>query len=73
MLLLGGPLRKVVKVEALYSKYARPGQGSNLVTLECGHQVARRMSVPVPQRMHCRYCKWKREQEEGEVGEVKAK
>ena len=51
-----GPMRKVVDVERLCTIYNRPGEGCHCLKLECGHEIYRKTSIPVPARAHCRNC-----------------
>jgi hypothetical protein len=53
---MSAPLRKVVKVRFLITKYNRPGEGTNEFTLECGHQVLAKQSAGDPKMKRCREC-----------------
>lgn len=48
--------RKVVSVQMLSTRYNRPGEGSNLFHLECGHTAVAKASAGSPRRKHCREC-----------------
>jgi len=48
--------RKVVKVENYIDPHANGTGGSNVLTLECGHETARKFSQGVPKNVYCREC-----------------
>lgn len=50
------PLRKVVQVTFCQSKYSKSGYGTNVFTLECGHQAYAKYSQGEPKRKRCRDC-----------------
>lgn len=50
------PLRKVVQVTFCQSKYSKSGYGTNVFTLECGHQAYAKYSQGEPERKRCRDC-----------------
>ena len=49
--------RKVIGVENYINSHANGTQGSNILTLECGHKERRKGSVKIPDFVHCRECK----------------
>lgn len=53
---MSGPFRKVVQVLFCQSGYSVEGQGSNMLRLECGHEVRRKRSQKVPKRCRCLWC-----------------
>lgn len=50
------PLRKVVDVQFMTTRYNRLGEGTNRFTLECGHQVFAKLSQGEPKNKRCREC-----------------
>ncbi len=50
------PLRKVVQVQFCQSGYSQAGHGSNMLRLECGHEVRRKRSIKVPKQCRCPWC-----------------
>lgn len=50
------PLRKVLSVEFVQSRYSMKGQGSNWLRLECGHEMRQKSSIPVPKSGRCWFC-----------------
>lgn len=53
---MADPMRKVVKSERYTPKYAKPGAGSVILTLSCGHTVRRKASRKIPQEARCFNC-----------------
>jgi hypothetical protein len=51
-----GPFRDVDFSVLATTRYNRPGEGSWLLMLECGHEIRRKTSYPMPRRAHCREC-----------------
>jgi len=50
------PHRKVVESYFSQSKYCKPGHGSTVLKLECGHEIARKASIRIPKKAHCYWC-----------------
>lgn len=50
------PLRLVVGVRDVETKYNRPGEGSRWHFLECGHETVTKQSEGFPRRKRCREC-----------------
>lgn len=51
-----GPFRQVEKLRVSPSKYSKPGQGTRVLHLSCGHFAYRKTSVPIPARVRCKDC-----------------
>lgn len=49
-------LRRVIKVENYVDPHANGTQGSNILTLECGHWKRQKGSIKIPVRCRCREC-----------------
>jgi hypothetical protein len=48
--------RQVTGVRFVQSRYSKPGCGTNLLSLECGHETRRKVSAPVPRFVFCKDC-----------------
>lgn len=58
-------MRKVKKVRRFRADHTPAGGGTNVLNLECGHDLYRKASIPVPERAWCKECQsWK----DGETG-----
>lgn len=51
------PLRRVISVGVYSTIYNRPGEGSRMFKLECGHEMRKKTSYPIPKRMRCWECR----------------
>jgi hypothetical protein len=52
------PIRRLVTSVRFYEpQFAPQGTGRNVLTLECGHEITRKASIPVPKRAVCDECK----------------
>jgi hypothetical protein len=49
-------LKKVIRVKNFISKHATGTAGTNILTLECGHEKFQKGSIRIPKRCTCREC-----------------
>ncbi len=50
------PLKRVVKTYDYSDPRCRPGEGSRVHTLECGHEIRAKQSFGFPRKKRCRDC-----------------
>lgn len=50
------PLRRVERTEDCTTRYNRPGEGSRIHYLSCGHTVVTKQSGGYPRRKRCDEC-----------------